>query len=108
MEIEDAQRRAIVIREHYAALEQKIYGRSWTREQIAIGFVGDVGDLMKLIMANEGVRDIPDAHEKLTHELADCLWAILVLARLYDIDLEQAFVRTMDDLEGRIAAQSTR
>ena len=31
--------------------------------------VGDVGDLAKLATAKEGVRPIPDADEKLAHEL---------------------------------------
>jgi NTP pyrophosphatase (non-canonical NTP hydrolase) len=55
-------------------------------------------------MAREGIRTIPDAEHKLAHELADCLWAILVLARIYGVDLEQAFVQTMDDLEDHITA----
>ena len=70
---------------------------------MALGFVGDVGDLMKLIIAESGVRDIPDARQKLEHELADCLWSVLVLADAYGVDLEKAFTQTMDDLEGHIA-----
>ena len=54
-------------------------------------------------MAESGVRDIPDARRKLEHELADCLWSILVLADVYDVDLERAFRRTMDELEQHIA-----
>jgi NTP pyrophosphatase (non-canonical NTP hydrolase) len=95
--------RAMEIRSQYAALEQATYGRAWTREEVALGFVGDVGDLLKLVMAHSGVRGIPDAGPKLAHELADCLWSILVLSRLYDIDLEAAFHQTMDQLEEHIA-----
>lgn len=64
-----------------------------------MGFMGDIGDLMKLIQAKNGVRAIPDVDDKLAHELADCLWSICVLADLYKIDLEQAFVKTMDEIE---------
>jgi NTP pyrophosphatase (non-canonical NTP hydrolase) len=67
--------------------------------------VGDVGDLMKLVLAQEGVRAIPDAESKLAHELADCLWSVLVLADLYGVDLEQAFLDSMDNLEHHIRAQ---
>ena len=28
-------------------------GRTWTREEFMLGFVGDVGDLAKLVMAAE-------------------------------------------------------
>jgi NTP pyrophosphatase (non-canonical NTP hydrolase) len=72
---------------------------------VAIGFVGDVGDLMKLVMAHAGVRTTADADSKLAHELADCLWAVLVLAWLYEINLEEIFIQTMSELEGHIAAQ---
>jgi NTP pyrophosphatase (non-canonical NTP hydrolase) len=34
-----------------------------------------------------------------------CLWAVLVLARLYDVDLETEFTRTMDDLETSLRRQ---
>ena len=102
MEFNELTQRALAIREQYAAWEEKAYGRSWTREEIAQGFVGDVGDLMKLILAQSGVRNIPDANGKLAHELADCLWSIIVLANQYDIDLENAFLQTMIGLETRL------
>ncbi len=105
MELGDLTQRAIEIREQYAELEKTRHGRAWTREEIALGFVGDVGDLVKLVMAQSGIRDIADAEGKLAHELADCLWCILVLSKMYDVDLEQAFLRTMDDLEEYIKVQ---
>lgn len=91
--------RAREIRARYVEYEQARYGRSWTDEEIALGFVGDVGDLMKLVQAKNGVRGIPDVEERLAHELADCLWSVIVLADVYGIDLELAFTRTMNDLE---------
>ena len=97
--------RAMQIRRLYAAHEQEAYGRSWSGLEVALGLVGDVGDLAKLVMAREGLRTIPDAEHKLAHELADCLWAVLVLARMYGVELEQAFVQTMNDLETHITAQ---
>ncbi len=94
--------RALEIRNKYALLEKKKYGREWTREEIAQALVGDVGDLMKIIMAKSKIREMDDPDEKLAHELADCLWNILVLAGKYDIDLEKSFLDTMQDLEKRI------
>jgi NTP pyrophosphatase (non-canonical NTP hydrolase) len=106
MTLRELAQRAAEIREQYANLERARHGRAWTREEIALGFVGDVGDLMKLVTALEGVRDIPDARAKLAHELADCLWCILVLSQMYDVDLEQTFLQTMDELERSIQAQA--
>jgi NTP pyrophosphatase (non-canonical NTP hydrolase) len=94
--------RAVTVRQHYAELERKRHGRPWTNEEVALGFVGDVGDLAKLVMVMEGVRSIPDARQQLAHELADCLWSVVVLSHLYEIDLEQAFLQTMDQLEQHI------
>ena len=105
MEFEDLVRRAMEVRRQYTNLEQATYGRAWTREEVALGFVGDVGDLMKLVLAKGGVRAIPDAEQKLAHELADCLWSVLVLSQMYGIDLERAFLQTMDNLEQHIASQ---
>jgi NTP pyrophosphatase (non-canonical NTP hydrolase) len=99
MELQQLAQRAADIRQQYAEFEQRRYGRAWTREEIALGFVGDVGDLAKLMIAQAGVRAIPDADARLAHELADCLWSILVLAQLYGVDLEQAFLQTMDQIE---------
>ncbi|MBM3127839.1 MAG: nucleotide pyrophosphohydrolase [Chloroflexi bacterium] len=94
--------RALALRAQYAELERRRYGAAWTNEELALGFVGDVGDLAKLVRAQNGRRAIPDAKEKLAHELADCLWSVMVLARAHDIDLERAFLQTMDDLEQHV------
>lgn len=97
--------RAWRVRQLYAELETARHGRAWSREEVALGFVGDVGDLMKLVQAMEGVRVIPDAPAKLAHELADCLWSVMTLTRLYKVDLERAFTATMDELEAGIEAR---
>lgn len=106
MDLQTLTARAISVRNQYALLEQNRYGRSWNNEELMLGFLGDVGDLAKLIMAKEGVRDIPKAQSKLAHELADCLWCLLVLAQRYDIDLQNAFCQTMDELETWIRQQA--
>jgi len=46
-----------------------------------------------------GARPIADVDRKLAHELSDCLWSVLVLAKLYGCDLEKEFLKTMDELE---------
>jgi NTP pyrophosphatase (non-canonical NTP hydrolase) len=94
--------RAKEVRALYAELEKKKYGQEWTPAQIAQGFVGDVGDLMKLIMSKEGIRDIENNDEKLKHELCDCLWSLLTLADKYNVNLEETFISSMDSLEKRI------
>jgi NTP pyrophosphatase (non-canonical NTP hydrolase) len=99
MEFQDLAQRARAVRALYADFEQQQYGSSWTREELALGFVGDVGDLAKLLLAVNGRRNIPDAQAKLAHELADCLWSLMVIAQAHSVDLERAFLQTMDELE---------
>ena len=96
--------RALDIRAKYGEKEKQRFDSPWTSEEIMLGFVGDVGDLAKLIMAESGRRDIADSKEKLEHELSDCLWSVIVLSRLHDIDLERSFMRTMDELEEHLSA----
>jgi NTP pyrophosphatase (non-canonical NTP hydrolase) len=105
MEFQEHIQHAMRVREQYAQLEEQQYGRAWTSEEIALGFVGDVGDLAKLVQAQNGVRNIPDAENKIAHELADCLWSTIVLAKMFGIDLERAFVQTMSELEKQITSR---
>jgi NTP pyrophosphatase (non-canonical NTP hydrolase) len=91
--------RALMVRKLYEERENQFYGSPWTSEEIALGFVGDVGDLAKLVIAENGKRDIENSHEKLGHELSDCLWSVIVLAKMYDINLEHSFMETMEKLE---------
>lgn len=102
MEFENIIRRALEIRARYGEYEKEKFRREWTGPEILQGFVGDVGDLSKLVLAKEGVRDIQDVDAKLAHELSDCLWSIIVLADKYTVDLEQSFLKTMDELDRRL------
>ena len=103
MEFQTIIDRAIKIRKQYEETEEKLYGSAWTSEEIALGFVGDVGDLAKLIVAENGKRNIPNSKAKLEHELADCLWSVIVLAHQHKIDLESSFVKTMNELEKHLS-----
>lgn len=102
MEFQKMIDRAMTVRHLYEEMEKHSYGAAWTSEEIMLGFAGDVGDLAKLITAENGRRTIPGSKEKLRHELADCLWSVIVLARLHEVDLEQSFMETMDKLENHL------
>ncbi len=108
MQFKDLIAKAMRVKAAYDKRNQTISGKIWNRENIAQGFVGDVGDLTKLIMAKEGLRKIENADEKLAHELSDCLWSIIILAELYDIDLEKSFMKNMDALEEDIKTRPSQ
>ena len=106
MNLDELKKRALAVRQKYTALNTAKGEKAWSGKDYAMGFVGDVGDLQKIIMAIEGMRALDEAEAKLGHELADCLWSILILAEHYDIDLEKRFLETMTELESRIAHET--
>jgi NTP pyrophosphatase (non-canonical NTP hydrolase) len=103
MDLTTLQARAAAIAELYDRHNIAAGRQVWDTGDLALGFVGDVGDLAKLVMAVDGRREIPDARRLLGHELADCLWAVLVLADRYGVDLVAEFRHMTDEIEQRIA-----
>jgi len=102
MEFSDLTRKALDVQRLYHAANARNGHHQWTTAEYMQGFVGDVGDLAKLIMARNNFRHVDDLDRKLGHELADCLWSIIVLASELHIDLEAEFLATMDDLHQRL------
>jgi MazG nucleotide pyrophosphohydrolase domain len=49
-------------------------------------------------MAQEVARNISGRRDALAHDLADCLWSVLVLANVYEIDIAREFLQTMCQL----------
>ena len=70
-----------------------------------IGFMSDVGELGRLLMASEGrwVHD-GDLPKDLGDKLAECMWWIFVLSDRLGIDISQAFSRKMDELDASLSA----
>jgi NTP pyrophosphatase (non-canonical NTP hydrolase) len=102
MEFQKLINRAMDLRRQYAEKEKQLYRSPLTDEDIAQGFAGDVNNLVKLVMAEHGKREIADSKEKLEAQLAHCLWSVIVLAKMQDIDLERAFMEAMDRLENHL------
>ena len=103
MTYEDLLKRAVEVRKKYDELNAK-RGVVWNEQNLMSGFVGDVGDLVKLVMAKDGKRRGNDIDAKLKHELGDCLWSLLVIANHYGINLEDAFSSTMSELNERLVS----
>ena len=105
MELEALQKQALEIKLKYDALNKRNGDQEWDVEAYMQGFVGDVGDLAKLVMAKQGYRQGDSLDKRLEHELADCLWSVLVIAHELDIDLGTVFKKNMDDLSDSIDEQ---
>ena len=98
--LDELQQAAKRIAVKYDELNRSAGRELWSASDFMAGFVGDVGDLSKLIMMQSGRRrSDAEIDKKLAHELSDCLWSILILAGRLQIDLETAFSTTMQELE---------
>jgi NTP pyrophosphatase (non-canonical NTP hydrolase) len=102
MEIQKLINRAMDLRRQYEIKETELYGAPATDDDIAQGLSGDVNNLIKLILAEHGKRVIVNSKEKLESQLSHCLWSVIVLAKMHNINLEQSFMETMDRLENHL------
>lgn len=94
---------ALSVRDHYGELEEINGSRRWNAQDRMAGFVVDVGDLSKLIMAKYKLRPGPDnLDDIIAHELSDCLWCVMVLSDELGVDIEKAFTENMQKLHKRI------
>ena len=66
---DDLQARGLEIARRCDELNLAERGRTWTPEEIMLGFVGDVGDLAKLVMATEGARSDVGGRDELRSRL---------------------------------------
>ena len=99
MEFQKIIHRAMDLRRQYELKETELYGSPSTSVEIAQGFAGDVNNLVKLVMAEYGQREIANSKEKLEAQLAHCLWSVVVLAQMQNVNLENSFMEAMDRLE---------
>lgn len=90
------------LRRQYEGKEKQFYGSPMTDEDIVQGFLGDVNNLVKLIRAEHGKLTIANSREKLEAQLAHCLWSVIVLSKIHNIELEQSFMEAMDRLEAHL------
>jgi len=105
MDFENLRKRALEIREQYNQFNKSQGHTQWGLAEYSQGMVGDIGDFSKLVMAKNGYRNKDNIDEGLKHELADIFWSLIVIADELNIDLGQALLDTMDDLEKRIRSE---
>ncbi len=94
---------AVEVKESYRRANHRNRHQPWGVAEYLQGFMGDIGDLAKLVMAKNNFRHKADIDQKLGHELSDCLWSIIVLADELGMDLEAEFLSTMEELKQRLS-----
>lgn len=109
MEDEIKFKEAIKLAEDIIERFEKIEGKKWGAEGAMIELSKQVGELSKLVMGKEGYyfkdRDKIDGQysvdkEKIADELADILYAIIRLAKHYEIDLIKAHLEARKEEDG--------
>lgn len=102
MQINDLINKSREIKDLYDAKNNFDGDKAWGVRERVEGLVSDVGDLMKLVMAKEGIPQGENVDEKLKHEVMDCLWSVVIIADELGIDIETEFPKQMDQLKQRI------
>jgi len=71
--------------------------------------MGDLGQLTKLIMEKEGLRNVnqPDLEKSIAHELDDCLWSLLIIADQLNHNFETSFPKNMQALAARMSKEES-
>lgn len=101
--MEELREKALKIRDQYHEINKLKGENKWTFKEYMEGFVVDVGDLMKMIMAKANLRSYPvDVDESIAHELSDCLWCVLVIAAELNVDIEKTFLNDRTDLINKL------
>lgn len=73
-----------------------------------LGFTNDVGTVGRLILAHDGTWNMDgDVEARLQHELAECLWWVIVLADRLGIDIDTAYESTMRDIRDGLSRAVT-
>lgn len=97
---------AMAVRNHYDELNAQDGKPIWDAKDVMAGFVTDMGELNEHIMAKFNLRrPVPNLDEALAHELADCLWSLIVISEKLGVNLEAEFEKTMVSLHERIERQ---
>ncbi len=99
----EAATRSASIRLLYHQLEEAHHGVPWTKQEDVIGFMYDIGELGKLVMAGEGRWKIKgDTNQQLEDKLAECLWWLFCLSGRLDMDVSAIFRRKLAELESSL------
>jgi len=100
-----AVKRSMQVRKLYHELEKRKHGGAWTKQEDMIGFVYDVGELGRMVMASEGRwMHQGDLDKDLGDKLAECLWWLFVLSDRLGIDINTAFASKMGELEESLSS----
>ena len=103
MNIQELQEKAVHIIDLYAIHDEKLGQQKTSTDSIVMQFVSDVGDLSRYITKKERGDDVPNFDESISRELAESLSHVFVLAHIYNVNLEEAFLKENSRLEKELS-----
>jgi NTP pyrophosphatase (non-canonical NTP hydrolase) len=106
MDIKKLQQITKQIKGAYADMNRKKGKEVFRAKDYADAFVGDVGDLMK-VLVSYSKRPTKDGYKKISHELADCLWSVLAITDELGIDIEKEYLINMEYLKQKFFEKKT-
>ena len=97
MELKDYQRESRKVAKYVAAGKNFIYPTLGLA-----GEAGEVADVVKKIMRDDGMKVLPEKREELRKELGDVLWYVAQVATEFDLDLEDIAQTNLTKLFSRM------
>lgn len=83
-------------------VKDKMPGKPWGIYQRLNDLVEETGELANAIQVKEGWKTKNRAKAELVNSVCDVLYSILLIAELYNIDLEKEYPDVLGEIEGRI------
>lgn len=104
MSLDEIITRSILIQQKYSDKNLKYGHKEWQLEDYMAGLVKDIGDLSKLIMVKNNLRDTEgDLEQSLKHEIGDCFWSLIIICHKLGITPEEAIITMLGDLDKRLS-----
>ncbi len=90
------------IKRAYDSMRRKDGEKAWMSYDYAEALVGDVGDLMKLMVRKRRKGASKALERDIAKELSDCLYMLIALSQELNIDLEKEYKVNLEFLEQQL------
>ena len=78
--------------------------KKWTTHHRFAELVEEVGELANAIQTTEGYKSNKRKKSEVVDSICDILYEVLIMASMYDVDLDKEYPKVLKQLEKRIKA----
>ena len=78
--------------------------KKWTTHHRLAELVEEVGELANAIQTTEGYKSSKRKKSEVTDSICDILYEVLMMASMYNVDLDKEYPKVLKQLEKRIKA----